>query len=75
MRLGRLLHREPRSHGEALWELPSGEAVQVFTLGNEVGIEARITNYGGIIVSLLVPDASGAREDVCSASMPLKAIV
>ncbi len=41
-----------------------GREVFVTTLKNRTGIEARITNYGGIILSLLVPDRTGKTEDV-----------
>ena len=38
--------------------------VQIYTLRNASGCEARITNYGGIILSLLVPDRNGNFDDV-----------
>ena len=38
--------------------------MELFTLRNRNGCEARITNYGGIVVSLHVPDRSGALADV-----------
>ncbi len=41
-----------------------GTAVDIYTLTNAHGVEARITNYGGIIVSLKVPDRTGALGDV-----------
>ena len=41
-----------------------GTAVQIFTLTNKKGMEARITNYGGILVSLKAPDRGGAMADV-----------
>ena len=41
-----------------------GTPVRIFTLTNASGIEARITNYGGRIVSLKVPDRKGAMADV-----------
>ncbi len=41
-----------------------GQAVQLYTLRNAHGAEATITNYGGIVVSLLVPDRSGKLVDV-----------
>jgi aldose 1-epimerase len=37
---------------------------QLFTLRNSAGMEVAITNYGGRIVSLLVPDRNGKFEDV-----------
>lgn len=42
----------------------AGEEVRLFTLKNVKGMEARITNWGGIIVSLKVPDRTGAAADV-----------
>ncbi len=41
-----------------------GRAVEIFTLTNAHGIEARITNYGGIIVSLKTPDRNGQFADI-----------
>lgn len=45
-------------------KLPDGTAIQIYTLTNPQGIEARITNYGGILVSLTVPDRQGRKADV-----------
>jgi aldose 1-epimerase len=41
-----------------------GQAVRVYTLTNQAGAEARILNYGGILVSLKVPDRAGKLADV-----------
>ena len=41
-----------------------GTPVQIYTLRNAKGCEARLTNYGGIIVSLKVPDRHGKLDDV-----------
>src|SRR5581483_1518579 len=41
-----------------------GEPVDLYTLANARGAEARIATYGGIVVSLKVPDRSGAMGDV-----------
>jgi len=38
--------------------------VEVFTLRNANGLELRATNYGGIIMSLLVPDRNGRRANI-----------
>jgi len=43
--------------------MPDGTPVEIYTL-KDSSIEARITNYGGIIVSLKVPDRSGKPGDV-----------
>ena len=42
----------------------SGEEVRLYTLMNSKGQEAKITNYGGIVVSLEVPDREGKLGDV-----------
>ena len=41
-----------------------GTEVLLFTLRNAKGVEARISNYGGIVVSLKVPDRHGKLGDV-----------
>ena len=41
-----------------------GKAVTVYTLTNSKGMEARIINYGGIVLSLKVPDKAGKLDDV-----------
>jgi aldose 1-epimerase len=43
---------------------PDGKAVNLFTLTNRHGLELRVLNYGGIIVSLSVPDRKGDVADV-----------
>ncbi len=42
----------------------TGEAVDLFTLKNAKGMEAAITNYGAIVVSLKTPDRNGKMADV-----------
>lgn len=44
--------------------LPDGRAVDLFTLRNAQGMEMKITNYGGAIVSWTAPDRNGKYEDV-----------
>jgi aldose 1-epimerase len=44
--------------------LPTGEQVQIFALTNDQGVEVKITNYGGIIVAVKVPDRDGKLADV-----------
>lgn len=41
-----------------------GQATDLFVLRNTNGVEAAITNYGGRLVGLWVPDATGAWRDV-----------
>ncbi len=42
----------------------NGKKVELFTLKNSSGIVAQITNYGGRLVSLWIPDRNGNFEDV-----------
>jgi aldose 1-epimerase len=49
---------------EAFGKTSDGTPVDIFTLSNKNGVEARITNYGGIVVSLKVPDRQGKLDDV-----------
>jgi aldose 1-epimerase len=44
--------------------MPDGTAIRLHTLTNRNGMEARISNYAGIIVSLRVSDAAGVFADV-----------
>ncbi len=44
--------------------LPDGTAVDLFTLTNAQGVEVRAITYGGIIVSIRVPDREGRLDDV-----------
>ena len=48
----------------AFGKTTDGRAVEIYTLRNRNGMEARITNYGGIIVSLTAPDRDGKFADV-----------
>ena len=41
-----------------------GTPVEIYTLTNARGSSARITDYGGIVVSLTVPDKTGKLDDV-----------
>jgi len=51
---------ERKSFGGTL----DGTEAFVYTLHNRNGMEARITNYGGTLISLLVPDRNGKLADV-----------
>ena len=42
----------------------NGKSTDLFKLENDNGIEVYITNYGGRIVSWLVPDRDGNRDDI-----------
>jgi aldose 1-epimerase len=58
----------PRQAGQAnkqeFGKAPTGERVELYTLTNSKGVEAGITNFGGIVVSLKVPDRNGKLGDV-----------
>ena len=45
-------------------KMSDGTAVSLYTLTNPKGMEARVMTYGGILVSLKVPDRKGAFADV-----------
>jgi aldose 1-epimerase len=45
-------------------KMQDGSAVSLYTLTNAKGMEAKIITYGGILVSLKVPDRKGAMGDV-----------
>ena len=49
---------------EPFGKTPAGVAVDVYTLRNRQGMEARIATYGGIITSLTAPDRKGHYADV-----------
>lgn len=46
------------------WGEVDGEQVMLFTLTNANGMEVKITNYGGIITSVVVPDRDGNLDNV-----------
>jgi aldose 1-epimerase len=48
----------------AYGKTPDGTEVSLFTLTNAKGMQAQITNFGGIVVSLKVPDKQGKLADV-----------
>ena len=56
-RRGQTLMKEP-------YGVIDGSTVYIYTLRNGSGMEARITNYGGMITSLKVPDRNGNLGDV-----------
>jgi aldose 1-epimerase len=43
---------------------PDGTPVELFTLRNAAGVEARVATYGGTLVSLRLPDREGRMADV-----------
>ena len=49
---------------EIFGQTDGGANVDLFTLTNASGHTVKITNYGGIVTSLLVPDKNGNLEDI-----------
>src|SRR2546430_4862095 len=49
---------------ESFGKTPDGQDIDIYTLTNRRGAEVKITNYGGIITSLKVPDRKGKRDDI-----------
>ena len=49
---------------QAFGKMPDGAPVGLYTLTNANGLEAKITTYGGAVVSLLAPDQSGNLDDI-----------
>jgi len=45
-------------------KLPDGTTVDIYTLRNRHGLEVKITNYGGAVVSLRTPDRRGRMADI-----------
>lgn len=58
------MNQAPAVSEEVFGTLPDGRAVKIFTLTNKNGLEARVTDYGAILVSMKTPDASGELADI-----------
>jgi aldose 1-epimerase len=61
---GRVPTQEDHLTREPFGTTPTGEAVELITLANATGMKVRVMTYGGIILSLKVPDRSGNLGDV-----------
>ncbi len=57
-------HTTPSITKADFGKTPDGQAVEIYTLRNSRGAEARIMTYGGILQSLKVPDKNGQFDDV-----------
>src|SRR3989441_5419349 len=55
---------QARVKKESFGKTSDGQGVDIYTLTNSHGVEARIINYGGIVTSLKVPDRNGKLDDV-----------
>ncbi len=56
--------KKPMITKQPFGKTADGKPVDIFTLTNAKGMEARIMTYGGIIVSLKTPDRDGKLDDV-----------
>ena len=45
-------------------KMPDGKTIELYTLTNRRGMQVGITNYGGRVVSIRVPDRNGKMADV-----------
>lgn len=55
---------QPDVTKQAFGKITDGTPVDLYTLTNFNGVKVTITNYGGIVVSWLVPDRDGNFDDV-----------
>ncbi len=51
-------------NSQSFGRIPDGRAAQLFTLKLPSGLQADITDYGGTVVRLLVPDRNGKLGDI-----------
>ena len=49
---------------EIFGDMPGGRPVKIFTLANQQGLVARVTEYGATLVSMETPDRSGKFADL-----------
>jgi len=47
-----------------LWGELNGKKVELFTLKNKNGMEAKVSNFGGTLISIFAPDRNGIFENV-----------
>ena len=48
----------------ALAQVKDFDSIKLYTLKNESGMTVRVTNYGAIVTSIIVPDRNGKQADV-----------
>ena len=49
---------------ELFGKTPDGSRVDLYTLANDRGVKIKVTNYGGIIVSIICRDRYGQPADI-----------
>ncbi|MBE6429214.1 MAG: galactose-1-epimerase, partial [Planctomycetaceae bacterium] len=45
-------------------KLSTGEEVKLFTMTNDNGMVVKVSNYGALVTSIIVPDKDGKMADV-----------
>src|SRR5437667_11054775 len=60
----RTTEAKARIQRQPFGKTPDQKVIDLYTLTNAHGVEARITNYGGILASLRAPDRNGTLADV-----------
>ncbi len=60
----RMSNRASTVRDEIFGKTPDGCVVKIFTLTNQNGLRARVTEYGAILVSMEAPDLSGNTADL-----------
>lgn len=55
---------KPGIERSAFGKMADGQAIDLYTLTNSSGMKVTITNYGGHVVSIIVPDRQGRMADV-----------
>jgi aldose 1-epimerase len=50
--------------GEITWGMEGDNVIKLFTLTNKNGMEVKISNFGAVINSIVVPDRNGKMENV-----------
>ena len=61
---GPMTNEKPRIQKQVFGTTTDGKQVDIYTLTNANGLEARIMSYGGVVVSLRVPDRHGKLGDI-----------
>ena len=59
---------------EDFQKVVDGKQVDLFFLRNENGCEVAVTNYGGSLVAIMVPDREGRMDDMETASVVVSSI-
>src|SRR5690242_7034090 len=60
-------HHKPHGHlsiSKQTWGTAHGQSVDLYTLRNSHGMIVKITNYGGVVQSIWVPDRTGRLKNV-----------